>query len=468
MIKSKILVVITGNEYIRNYIQSDALRALESEYDCYFLGSDQITIREQLINKPNFLGFYTEDPKQKGRSYSYFNVLMYKNRNQCSSFKFRTYRTYYKPESFYNTIKLILSESVKLKFDFLRKFKEKSKVRIFSRTPFFNYYESKFKKLHLINPLLLSAIEKNKIDIVLFPSSAYDPIGVDIVQACRKFHIPSLFLIDNWDNLSSKSILFEKPDYLGVWSQQSLEHATEIQGIEKSNIFILGTPRFNHYFKDRDRDLPSSFNFRYILFVGTAVAFDEAGIITKINQVMEDNQHIFSGVKLLYRPHPWRHSKDSIADKDLPHLVIDPQLKDAYLKKDASYAIQPSLDYYPSLIKNSEFVMGGLTSMLIETLIFKKPYFALAYDDGINLTSPHNVLKYYVHFKGLENVEAIKFCTELQDFPSQFIEQWNERGDINSKKVDDQREYYLSHDQNMEYKDKLKSIVENIITKDAH
>jgi hypothetical protein len=210
--------------------------------------------------------------------------------------------------------------------------------------------------------------------------------------------------------------------------------------------------------------LDSYFPFPYILFVGTAVAFDEAGILIKINQIISENQDTFKGVKLIYRPHPWRQGSDSIADMDLPHIIIDPQLKDSYLKRDSTSSVQPNLSYYPALIKNAEFVMGGLTSMLIESLIFRKYYLALAYDDGVNLTSQHNVLKYYVHFKGLENVDSVNIIHDLENFADTFKEHWNNRNNIDKGNVDLQREYFLSQDEQCEYRDKLNLVVQEILT----
>ena len=464
-LKKKVLIVISGNEYIRNYIQSDALASIENNFDCFYVGSDRITLQEELKGKKNFLGYYPENLKQNQKAYNYFNVLMYKHQSICSSFVFRTMRTYnLRNDNFFNNVKEIVAQSFNLKFTLLRKYLSIAKVKVLSSGIIFKAYQRNFLGSYRKNPFLHEVVKSIVPDIVLFPSSAYDPIGVDIVRLARDYNIPSFFLIDNWDNLSSKSILFEKPYYLGVWSQQSLEHAVEIQKFNKSNIRILGTPRFNQYFKTRDIKLDSYFPFPYILFVGTAVAFDEAGILIKINQIISENQDTFKGVKLIYRPHPWRQGSDSIADMDLPHIIIDPQLKDSYLKRDSTSSVQPNLSYYPALIKNAEFVMGGLTSMLIESLIFRKYYLALAYDDGVNLTSQHNVLKYYVHFKGLENVDSVNIIHDLENFADTFKEHWNNRNNIDKGNVDLQREYFLSQDEQCEYRDKLNLVVQEILT----
>lgn len=462
--RAKLLIVISDNLFIRNYIENNAFEELESEYDCFYIGSENVTIREHLMIKPNFLGFYKENKEQNQRAFNYFNILMYKYRNKSSSFVFRIMRTFYTSKSsFTNPMKTIVSQASRFQFDLLKKYLAKAKLRFLDSSLLFNKHRHNFEKRHILNSDLHSAIGSTKPSLVIFPSTAYDPAGVDVVKLCRVFKIPSFFLIDNWDNLSSKSILFEKPDYLGVWSQQSLDHAVKIQDFKKSNIFILGTPRFDLYFSRRDKTIESLFPFRYVLFVGTALAFDEAAALAKIDEIIETNQNLFEGVKVVYRPHPWRHGNDTIADKNLKNVIIDPQLESAYLEKNFTTSVQPSLDYYPSLIKNAEFVMGGLTTMLIEVLIFRKPYLALVHDDGVNLTSPHNAFKYFEHFRGLEGIEAINFCSDLQDLPAKFVEQWQNKDKADAKKIDAQREYYLFQDENINYKDNLKSVTQKII-----
>ena len=57
--------------------------------------------------------------------------------------------------------------------------------------------------------------------------------------------------------------------------------------------------------------------------------------------------------KIIYRPHPWRQSNEIIKYDYLDNIIIDPQIKEAYLSLDDSF--QPDLSYYPSLIKNAEF-----------------------------------------------------------------------------------------------------------------
>ncbi len=458
-----ILIVISTNEYLRNYIETDAFNELAKNYNCKYLISNKIN---SILFEKNNLDYeiYQEDAKQTLMSYNFFITLMFKYRKKSSSFNFRIKRLFPLPGGVSEIITSILKEGINYKFITIKRVVYRFYKKILSSNLIFPIYKFLFYKKHKLNNYLINSVNDFNPSLIIFPSSAYDPIGIDIAFISKKNkNIKSFFLIDNWDNLSSKSILFEKPNYLGVWSKQSLGHAIDIQGFDPKNVFIIGTPRYNHYFLDRKSVLKSHFAFKYILFVGTAVEFDEEGVLVKLNNIIEKNKNIFNGIKIVYRPHPWRQSNMSILDLDLKNIVIDPQLLNTYSKNDKSSDFQPGLNYYSSLIQNSEFVIGGLTSMLIESIIFRKPYFALAYDDKKNLTSQHNMLKNYVHFRGIENIDAIYLFKEINNLDFEFISYFKNYINIDLSNVDSQREYFLFQDQFLNYNEMLLNTVNKII-----
>ena len=111
--------------------------------------------------------------------------------------------------------------------------------------PFFKYF---FIDRILPNEKIKKFIKKLKPDIVLYPTNAYEPLVSEVPKLCKSLNSKSFFLIDNWDNLSSKSILLNKPDYLAVWGEQTKKHATRIQNINSKRVFSIGTPRYDKFF----------------------------------------------------------------------------------------------------------------------------------------------------------------------------------------------------------------------------
>jgi len=291
-------------------------------------------------------------------------------------------------------------------------------------------------------------------DLIIYPSSAYDPDGNDLARISRIMGIPALFLIDNWDNLSSKTIFWAYPNHLGVWGQQSKEHAIRIQGFKPEQVTPIGTPRFDEYYGPKP---PSPFEFKYALFVGQAIAFDELTPLRIIEQCIERSH---DDIKVVYRPHPWRQARlcdDRFDEAKFQHIILDPQVKSAYYKKD--HGFQPDLKYYPALVKNAEFVVATPTTMLMEALVCHKQVLLLAYDDGIHLTTPANSLTNYEHFKGVTELEGVKPCWYEHQLA------WLFRN-MGSDEVNPDLSYYLFND-GRPYRKRLNDLVRRLNVKET-
>jgi hypothetical protein len=465
--KKEALIVISGDHLVRNYLTSDAFVDLEKVYDCCYVGSEEITLRERLESKPGFLGYYHYDPDVVQRHMDVFSVLMWGMRHKSSTFRFRAMRTLTKEPVVFVPRRDVSAAYNALRYSRhlwrrLRAWSKSARFRIITSRPVLPLYVRAVTPRIPVNPFLFDVIDALRPALVIFPSCAYDAEGNDLARTCAHLRIPCLFLIDNWDNLSSKSVMWAKPSDMGVWGEQSVDHAVHIQGMPRNHVMALGTPRFDQYFRLRDTPLPSHFAYRYILFVGTALEFDEVSVIEAIDKTMADNPDLFSDVKLVYRPHPQRQGKHTIIGRTFEHVVIDPQMYEAYAEGRTGRSVAPDLAYYPSLLQNAEFVIGGLTSMLMETLVFGKRYLALVHNDGRNLTSQHNALKYYVHFRGLEDFDAVSFCDDLERLPELLVTTWQMRRDVDVRAVDERRMYYL-YDDPTPYRLRLVQLVDDVV-----
>ena len=90
-----------------------------------------------------------------------------------------------------------------------------------------------------MNKNISDYIAKIKPDLVVYPTNAFEPLVSEIPIICKNYKVKSYFLIDNWDNLSSKSILINQPDYISVWGKQTANHAKKIQGISSKKYLLM-------------------------------------------------------------------------------------------------------------------------------------------------------------------------------------------------------------------------------------
>jgi hypothetical protein len=68
----------------------------------------------------------------------------------------------------------------------------------------------------------------------------------------------------------------------------------------------------------------------YVLVIGTALSFDEAEILRRLDNIISKNLNLFSSLKIIYRPHPYRQGKDTIIEDRLENVKIDPRVFKAY------------------------------------------------------------------------------------------------------------------------------------------
>ena len=246
-----------------------------------------------------------------------------------------------------------------------------------------------------------------------------------------------------------------------MWGKQSYNHVNTIHNISLKNIFIVGTPRYENFFKLRNSKIKSHYKHNYILYLeGT---WPRENISLKyLDKIINKNKK-FEKLKIVYRPHPWRKSRDTINLKNYKNLIIDKQMVNTYKKKIFSIKSQPDLNYYPSLIKNAEFVIAGPTTMVIESLIFKKKILLLAFKESNHIYSPHNLYNYFQHFSGINKFKNIVVNKDLKNLENDLIKlNLNKNSE---KNIDLKRNYYLYRDKNG-YKVRLSNVIKNLLSKD--
>jgi hypothetical protein len=386
MNKKKITLILVRKLFIRSYLQSGIVDRLSKEFDLTIVCTDDLV---SYFDKYNITLKISQDYLYRRYLHQLlFDLHLFKYRNLSVSFDFRIDRLFrnYKPqENFKNAIK---------KFrNFIYSNYILQDILIYFIKTFLNF------------EFLIDKNLKNKeSNIILLPSSAYDSVIMDAIIVNKKLASKSFLLIDNWDNLSSKSIFWKQPDFVSVWGPQSAEHASNIQKFRDAKILELGCPRFDIYSSDTFDIFPRN---NYVLFLGTTVYFREEEVLRVISKFINNEYESLNCQNLIiYRPHPARLGPTDISN--LPgNVVVDSGVP-------LNSGEFPSLSDYPNLIRNAKFCIGGYTSMLIETVINNKKYFALRHAEG-HLTSPDVVAERYEHFKGVDNMKNVYPIYDLEE-----------------------------------------------------
>jgi hypothetical protein len=449
---ARILVVIDGDAHVRNTIRTGALGAVLDAHECDILAAEATTDIGPLAGMPEFIGTFRSDASAEARHAVLFDALMWRHRRRSRTFLYRWLRS-----AGYGGI--LRDRGPWLRFKSTARWLQSLLGRrhllraiLLGTEPIHSIARRILARRIPVNTDLARHLEQGDYDLVIHPSNAYEATGPDLVRLTRSTRTRVLALIDNWDNLSSKTVLWAPPDHLGVWGEQSRRHAIEIQRIPEERITVLGTPRFDGYFSARTSPSPSPYPFPYVLFVGAALAVDELEVLRLLDAELSDEPEVYGGLRIVYRPHPWQQPRAVPAKftaDEFRHVLLDVQLQEAdrlgQLGEERN-DLQPDLDWYPPLLTNARLVMGPLTTMLLEGSLCHRPVLALAHDDGRHFTTPSQALRWYRHFEGIEDIEGLQLCHRLSDLPEMFRALATSRDQPDPERIDDSVAFLLHHD----------------------
>jgi hypothetical protein len=437
------LIVIGADNYVRNFVEAGAFDEIEDE-DTYYVAGARGVIHEEtkaiLAGRANYLGEIPDSPG-RARPYARLQLLLLASLRDRS----RTIR-----------------EKVRL-----LPFVQRLRYRVLSHRLLRERTLRRYLRRAGLNLPLHQLMSSLRPDVVIAPSGGIDHFVTDALRSARELGIPSLVLVYNWDNLSSKGAFAVKPDYLAVWGEQSVEHAVRIHGFDRRRVRILGVPTFDSYFHHRPGTTKSPFPFRYALFAGCYAPFDEADALRRIDRAIEEHG---LDLKLVYRPHPHRRPRkrpDRIDEVQLRHVVVDPQVRDLYEASFDEYGRRarrskpryPALDYYPALLENAEFTVCPLSTMIVESAIFERRVLVIAYDDGVHPDSPALVVN-YDHFEGIDRVDGFELCRTADELGELFVRMSTD-ADPPGRPLREQLRWWLHHDSRT-YANRLAALVAEV------
>lgn len=451
-----VTIIIAREDFYRNFYKTNAFKDLDSKFNVSYLLSNNLP----KINSERKVFFFEINQNSKSNSKFSYRTFLQMNRakNRSKSFQFRVERMLYPLKFNLNYIPnfKFLKKSDKFKkiiFFFIKVILNNLKylkVKILSSESIFKIFSEKFYYTSKENEIFETKLAETNPDIIIVPFGSQELILPQVINFCKKNKILSYFITDNWDNLSSKSVLEDKPDFIGVWSPQAKNHATEIQNFKENQVIILGCPRFDIIFNKRDQIIKNDLKFNYILFLGHLFDWNEEEVIEILDNEISSRRELYKNTKIIYRPHPQRIGR--LRKINLKNVIIDEDLKET-----GTY--WPSLDNYFKNIHNSLFVVGSLTTGLLEASAFSKRYMLLCYEDDGDFFSQGSILKKFTHFKGLERIDTIEFCHKKDELISKFRNLFEKSINSPNIKISKQLDYFIRGDNNNTFrKNVLKSL----------
>jgi len=231
-----------------------------------------------------------------------------------------------------------------------------------------------------------SFFKEIKPDLVAFSPLTDTALSqFDQLRAAQRLGIPSIFIVNSWDNLSSKSWVRHHPDRIVVWNEIQKNEAIELHKIDCNRIFICGTPSFDDIFDfkpiESKKDFFSKTGLKitspFVLYVGSAVfqrthAKESAFFYDWLNAKNNHPDETIKQLQVIVRPHPTR-KKDWL---EVERSISDPNV--VFFPKSVEFPVYGDLrsDYLHSIFYCAALI-GINTSAFWEGAIFEKPSFTI-------------------------------------------------------------------------------------------
>ena len=332
----KKIIICIPSSYYEKYLKFNAFQLLEKNYEViYVINKDKFDNLSLFKNKKKF--FYNSNKKDDVKYLKAIHLSMIFNKNRCKTLKYQFMQQY--PDYFdyikinrqknfelnkKNGLLALVTNTIKY---FSRLFFRRLRIIFLSSKPVYPLFKKLIIDKFKLDNDLKKIFQKINPDITIYPSHCLEPESIKLVKISKFLKSKILFLVDNWDNISSKTIFIEKPDAISVWGDQTVKHANLIQKINKKKIFKLGSPKFDNYIQLKKKKLSRIINDPYVIFIGIIKPYNEIDALKKLDNEISKNRKIYKNLKVLYRPHPGREHLIRLASKsNLRNIIFDPNM----------------------------------------------------------------------------------------------------------------------------------------------
>jgi hypothetical protein len=233
------------------------------------------------------------------------------------------------------------------------------------------------------NVALDQLLDRENPDIILHPNALQGFFLNDLVEEGNKRKIPTVFLMNSWDNPCIKRAIIGNPDWLLVWGSQTKEHAIRFMGMPEACIPVLGVPQFEVY-NEKPRTNREEFCLRHnidrektiVLYAGSSKGTDEYEHLCMLDEAIEDGR--LPNSEIVYRPHPWGgggKGGERIIGHNWRHVIIEETMR-AYLTsiQDIGFAItSPDYKNTQDVLVSVDCLISPLSTILLEGALHGLP-----------------------------------------------------------------------------------------------
>lgn len=231
-------------------------------------------------------------------------------------------------------------------------------------------------------------------EVIVHPTVLEGLFVSDLIQWGRAHEVPTIFLMNSWDNPAVKAMTNGKPDWLVVWGEQTKRLANLHLGMPLDRIKTFGAAQFDFY---RDPPAVSRAEFfracgvaedrRLVIYAGSSKGVKEVQHLIELESAIESGE--LPPCHIVFRPHPWRGTVAGEVDfnsRTWKHISMDPEMADYYRRSLANPKLvhTPDTAYTHTLLSHCDLLISPVSTILLEAVMHGKPVLAYLPEEDID------------------------------------------------------------------------------------
>jgi hypothetical protein len=219
-------------------------------------------------------------------------------------------------------------------------------------------------------------LDRVRPNVVIHPTALNGVFVNDIIQTCRARSIPSVLIMNSWDNPSTKNAVTGVPDYFLVWGNQTADHARRYMGLDQNRIVVMGAAQFETYATENALSRSSCASQLGLNPIRPIFLFAASSILGSDYQRLKRLEAWCAtkgsnAPQILYRPYPWRRIEGEIA------AILSENWKHITVQKDV-LATTGDGDFGETAISRkvaisaADGVLSPLSTIIVEAMLMKK------------------------------------------------------------------------------------------------
>ena len=397
MVKTKLSIILLSREYIRSWIDSGLVKSLLES------GHFEINIYVNqdlagLLDRHQEYKVVVLDQTDSTQSAKILNDLSWAiGRTRSLTFQFTFERIFFTDNRIYPIELGIRKSTVWLLRNLrtaIRNIKSKRRILGYSILPRCLTSRIKSNALAQVGKIPIEIKEFNP-DWLIIVCNTINPTVVDYLAETRKIGIKTIVAIDNWDNLTSKSVFALTPNYLTVMGRQCVNHAISIHGINSNSVLPFGLPRFDIYRSlKKDGGPAKNLTPKRVLYAGFSLAHSEKRVVDALADYL-DIKYGPGVVEVHYRPHPAPNPR--IDDYEIKNSHVD-----VTEYRDLSRTGMPHMnEEFINALAEANVVVGAPTTLMLEAMLVGRPCVLDITSDKFHRTTAGNAAQRYTHMREL-------------------------------------------------------------------